>query len=476
MPEESPHTGKKLSWRFPRMFWNANVVELFERAAYYGMFIALVLYLTRKIGFNDVQAGDLAACFSSILYLLPTFLGLMADKIGFRRALILAFALLTAGYTLLGAASFEQVQVVSPKIITVVALALVMIGGAIVKPVISGTVAQCSDEINRVRAFSIFYWIVNIGAFLGKTVAKPLRTGFDMPGIGHLSFGLEYINFYAALMALLALAYVVVFYRNVDTAGTTKTLREVWQGFLKVLSNFRFMALILIVAGFWAIQGQLYATMTKYVLRLMGEGAKPEWLANINPAVVVLLVVAITHLIRKWKAENAIGVGLLIISSSAFVISLGTPLQRVVGNSVSVIGLFHAHPITLMFGIGIGMFGLAECFLSPKFLEYASKQAPRGEEGLYMGYQHLTTFFAWALGFALSGRLLNAFCPDPNTLSPPDHEMWEKALATGSELPAAYAHANYIWYVFTGIGVMALVGLVVFKIVTAGIDQKRVTA
>ena len=40
------------------------------------------------------------------------------------------------------------------------------------------------------------------------------------------------------------------------------------------------MCLILIVAGFWFIQGQLYATMTQYILRLQGDEARPEWLAN----------------------------------------------------------------------------------------------------------------------------------------------------------------------------------------------------
>ena len=63
------------------------------------------------------------------------------------------------------------------------------------------------------------------------------------------------------------------------------------------------------------------------------------------------------------------------------------------------------HPLILMVIIGISLQGLAECFLSPKFLEYASKQAPQGEVGLYLGYQHLTTFFAWLIRFYPDGLL-----------------------------------------------------------------------
>ncbi len=454
----------KLSWRFPRAFWIANTAELFERAAFYGMFIALVLYLTRSIGFTDVEAGYLAACFSSILYLLPTFMGAMADKVGFRRALMLAFALLTVGYALLGAAS-EAGRFLSgafaAKGTAIASLALIMFGGAIIKPVISGTVAKCSDDRHRARAFSIFYQVVNIGAFTGKSAAAPLRV--------HL--GLEYINYYAALMAFLALVFVVLCYKDVDIKGAGKTFGEVWHGLLKVVRNFRFMALILIVTGFWLLQGQLYASMSKYMLRLLGEGARPEWLANINPFVVVILVIPITHLIRNFKAENAIGIGMFIIPVSALCIALSSVLQSAMGSSVSVLGLFSLHPITLMVIIGIALQGVAECFLSPKFLEYASKQAPEGEVGLYMGYLHLQTFFGWLFGFVLSGHLLDRYCPDPQTLTPEVHAQWQAAIETGTAMPEAYAHAHYIWFVYAAIGVAAFLGICVFKFVTARIDS-----
>lgn len=75
--------------RFPRIFWIANGVELLERAAYYGVFIVITLYLSRILGFSDVEAAWLAGSFSAGLYFLPTFSGALADKIGFRGALLL---------------------------------------------------------------------------------------------------------------------------------------------------------------------------------------------------------------------------------------------------------------------------------------------------------------------------------------------------------------------------------------------------
>ena len=458
MTEVNLEQPQKLSWRFPRTFWFANGAELCERAAFYGMFITLQRYLNIAVGFSDVEAGWVAGLFSSVLYLLPTFTGIMADKIGFKQALLIAFTLLTAGYSLLG--SFQL------KATAIAALALIMVGGAIVKPVIAGTVAKCSDALHRARAMSIFYMVVNIGSFSGKGLAAPLNE--------HL--GLKYINFYAAGMAFAALLLVAFFYRNVDTKGVGKTLDEALRGLFKVIRNFRFLSLILIVAGFWIIQGQLYASVPTYIERLLGQGYKPEWLANINPLVVVILVVFITHLIRNFRPENAIGIGLLIIPLTALLIALAPALEAATGPHISVFGLFSVHPLILMMIIGIGLQGLAECFLSPKFLEYASKQAPEGEVGLYLGYQHLTTFFAWLFGFAISGYLLDAFCPDPRKLSPAEHAQWEAALKGTAELPTAYAHANYMWYVFAGIGAAALFGLLVFKYITRALDRRRARA
>ena len=129
--------------------------------------------------------------------------------------------------------------------------------------------AKTSDAEHRARAFSIFYAIVNIGAFTGKTFAYPLR----------IYLGLESINFFSASMTFIALVVVYFFYRNVDIHGEGKTIKAAWHGLVRIVSNVRLLTLILIVTGFWIIQQQMYATMPKYVLRTVGNTASPEWIA-----------------------------------------------------------------------------------------------------------------------------------------------------------------------------------------------------
>ncbi len=444
-------TDSKTTWRFPSVFWIANGAELCERAAYYGTFIAITLYLTRVVGLSDVQAGIIGGMFGGWIYLVPFFTGAIADRMGFRKALILAFALLTAGYSSLGI-----FHTLSPVL---VGLSLVVLGGSFVKPVITGTASKSSSSVNRARAFSIFYMVVNIGSFTGKTIVAPMR----------IQMGVATVPWFSAAASLVALIFVLFFYHPKKIGSTQVTsARETLKGMWMAMGNIRFDCLILITAGFWAIQGQLYAAMPKYVLRMAGETYKPEWYANVNPLVVVLFVVLITHLVRRWKPEASILVAMVLICLSPLTMAashLFTTNFNILGMSV--------HPITLLMVIGIAIQGLAECFLSPKYLEYASKQAPKGMEGTFLGFAHINTFFAWMFGFIFSGFLLKAYCPEPGTLSEAAQRAHTLYLAGEGPLPEAYANAHYLWYAYVGVGIFSLLMLLVYIFVTNRIDARK---
>jgi len=443
-------TDGQTTWRFPRAFWTGNAAELCERAAYYGTFIALRTYLIRAVGLNDVQAGIVAGMFGGWIYLLPFFTGAAADRIGFRKALMLAFGLLAAGYGVLG-----LFHTLGPVLL---GLALIVLGGAFVKPVITGTVTKTSDSVNRARAFSIFYMVVNIGSFTGKTIVAPIR----------IELGVENVPFFSAAAALLALIVVVLTFRPPeDEAARPRTLDETLRGMWMAMSNLRFFALILITAGFWSIQGQLYASMPDYVLRMAGETYKPEWYANVNPLVVVLLVVAITQLVRTWKPQNSILIAMSLVPFSA----LAMASSALFSGNIEVLGL-SVHPITAMMVVGIAILGLCECFLSPKYLEFASKQAPPGKEGIFLGFAHVNTFFAWIFGFIFSGFLLAQYCPEPTTLSPELQLQHAAALAGQGPMPEVYANAHYLWLAYAGVGFTSLLALLLYIWATRRIDAR----
>lgn len=456
----------RIKEHFSRAFWVANSVELLERAAYYGVFIVITIYLSRILSFTDVEAALISGLFSGGLYLLPTFSGALADKMGFKKALLLAFSLLTIGYaglaifpTILESAGlveytkvtvFTGLEHSAHKWFIIPIVILIMIGGSFIKSVITGTVAKETTVANRARGFSIFYTMVNIGAFSGKTIVKPLREAMG-------NEGLITLNYFSAGATLLGLIAVYFFFKSTSHEGEGKSMSEIWDALLKVLTNGRLITLILIITGFWMVQHQLYATMPKYVLRMAGEGASPSWYANVNPLIVFLFVGLITQLMRKKTALFSMTVGMFIMPVSALCMAAGNLLDV---ESIDL-GLFSLHPVAFMMIIGIMFQGFAESFISPRFLEYFSLQAPVGEEGLYLGFSHLHSFISSILGFGLSGYLLSKYCPDPKLFT--DHAAWEQASV----------HAHYIWYYFVVIAGVSAIALIVYGRITKKLDAQK---
>lgn len=447
---------------YSRAFWVSNTVEMFERMAYYAIFIVITLYLSNTLGFNDLEASMISGLFSGGLYLLPIFTGAYADKIGFRRALIIAFTLLTVGYlglamlpTFLQSAGLVEYGEVtrfnglpdsSLRWIIVPIMIIIVVGGSIIKSTISASVAKETTSENRARGYSIFYMLVNIGSFSGKSIIDPLR---------HLIGEQAYItiNYFSAFMTLAALLAVIFLYRSVHTAGEGKSMRDIGAGFVRVFTNWRLVALIIIVTGFWIVQQQLYATMPKYVIRMAGEAARPGWIANVNPLVVVCCVGFITRLMAKRSAITSITIGMFLIPLSATLMAFGNLLGNDIFTGIS--------NITLMMIVGIVFQALAECFISPRYLEYFSLQAPKGEEGLYLGFSHLDSFLSSIFGFGISGVLLTKYCPDPALFE--SRAAWE----------AASANAHYIWYYFAAIGLISAISLLIFALITRHIDRKK---
>lgn len=444
--------------KYTRAFWTANTAELLERMAYYAMFIVITLYLSNILGFSDIEASIISGLFSGGLYLLPMFTGAFADKIGYRKSLIFAFSLLAVGYFMQGilpiilesnglaeygeTTRFTGLLGSWQRYLIIPALLIIMVGGSFIKSVISASVARETTSETRAKGYSIFYMMVNIGAFTGKSVVDPLRSL-----IGEAAY--ININFFSAVLCAIAFVAVLLFYKSANTNGEGKSAHEVFLGLRKVFTNGRLLILILIITGFWIVQQQLYATMPKYVIRLAGETARPGWIANVNPFVVVICVNFITQLFAKRKALTSIIIGMFLIPLSALIMASGNLFTG------DILGL---HPITFMMIAGIVFQALAECFISPRYFEYFSLQAPKGEEGLYLGFSQLHSFLSSILGFGLSGLLLTKYCPDPILFS--STEQWN----------AATAHAHYIWYWFAAIGLVSALALIIYAKVTSRRD------
>src|SRR5574342_687736 len=88
---------------FSSTFWIANVIELFERLAYYGSKAILAVFVAEQVGLGPTKAGFLVgSVFNTLLYFLPILAGTVVDRYGFKRSLLACFGIFSVGYFLIG--------------------------------------------------------------------------------------------------------------------------------------------------------------------------------------------------------------------------------------------------------------------------------------------------------------------------------------------------------------------------------------
>ncbi len=156
---------KKYLKKFPPQFWLVIIFEFFERGSYYGMMSFISVYFTDTLNFPKESVGVIKGVIQPLLYFLPIISGAIADRFGYRRVLMVAFTLLGTGYFLTSQAT-EYGTVFA-------ALVIMGIGAGTFKPIISGSIARLTDKSNSSLGFGIYYWSINLGAFLFPLVLVP---------------------------------------------------------------------------------------------------------------------------------------------------------------------------------------------------------------------------------------------------------------------------------------------------------------
>ena len=122
------------------------------------------------------RASSLTGLFGGLVWFLAAFGGTLADRLGFRRSLSLAYLILSCSYFLLGSIGAPWLAPVRNAVplvaLVTVVLMLPALGIALVKPCVVGTTARASKENVRSIGYSIYYTLVNIGGAAGPYLAS----------------------------------------------------------------------------------------------------------------------------------------------------------------------------------------------------------------------------------------------------------------------------------------------------------------
>ena len=378
--------------RFPRTFWAANTLELFERWAYYGVFNLLALYLTgsRETGaleFTQMEKGLIMGIVNAILYFLPVITGSIADRFGFKKVLITAFAILAAGYYLMGQfTSFAGIFIT---------FFFVAIGAALFKPVIAASIAKTTDETNSSVGFGLFYMIINIGGLIGPLVASELR-----------EISWQYMFLMSSTAIMINLVIVIIFYKEPQREAIAepvgKSMKRVFQNIYIALQDVKFTLFLLIIVAGWTVYWQYFYSLPVYIDQWIETRVITDSIARILPGFAsVISSENGVILAEKLIALDELFIVALQLLVSALLVRFKPINTMIAGFLVNAIG------ITLclltrngwFLVLSIFIFSLGEMAFSPKILEYIGRLAPRDKTALYMG----ANFLPMAVGNFFAG-------------------------------------------------------------------------
>jgi proton-dependent oligopeptide transporter, POT family len=370
---------------FERPFWVANISEIFERLSYYGAFSSLALYLQEKLNFSTQQTGTLAGIFGGAVWFLAIFGGTVADWLGFRRALSLAYLILSGAYFLLGSIGtpwLSPLRNAMPLgLFVAIVLLLPALGISLVKPSVVGTTARASKENVRSIGYSIYYTMVNIGGTVGPVIAD----------WAHAKFGVENVFRIAALSVFAMVFFVLFFFREPRAKGAAPapSFAVTSKNFLTVVSNPRFMLFLLIFTGYWIVFWQQFTSLPGYIHKFIDPNARVERILSIDSAVVICFTLAWNHLIRKIPPLRAVILGTLISALSWLVVAFWSTYWGAV--------------------LSIFILALGEITQAPKYYEYIAKLAPADQQGTYMGFAFLPIGIGSLVGGWFGGKVMHHF-------------------------------------------------------------------
>ena len=456
-------------------------MELFERWAWYGMFIVLPLYLTGStdtgaLGFTQAQKGLLTGTVVMVLYFLPTITGAIADRYGYKRILILSYLILISGYYFMGTfRSYGAMWFV---------FLYVGLGAGLFKPVISATIRKTTTDSTASIGFGIFYMIVNVGAFIGPIFASKLREHNWM-----------YVFIMASVVITVNLLLVLFFFkeppREKDTTPLGRSIATIFKNIYLSLSDLKLLVFLIIVIGFWTMYNQLFYTLPVFIDQWLdtspiynalanisprlAEAAgtpektiAPEMIVNIDAFYIVIFQVLISGLVMRFKPLKTMAAGFLICA---------------VG-----IGLWFVTLNPFYLFLSILLFAVGEMASSPKILEYIGRIAPEDKVALYMGCYFITLAGGNFFAGILSGNVYGAMA-DKVTL------LQKEVAARGLDIPSISSsftqndyfnragemmgmsqaelttylwntyHPSSIWIVFTGIGLITVVTLYLYNFI-----------
>jgi len=486
-------------------FWTLNTIEMWERLAYYNLRVMAPIYIMQAdnpggLHLTAANKGTIYAWWAIFQSLLPVVTGGLADRFGYKRTLGFAVSMMMAGYLLI--AFMRDVPGVSNYWSFFIAILVLATGTAFFKPSLQGSLAHQLTRENSSVGWGIFYWVVNVGAFVGHFLPSLflLKGWFGAPVNSPEAWRNLFLA--SAVFTSFNLLLLLVFKDVPSGASKTEGLgRVLWRTLTNIVEP-RLLSFILIMSCFWLMMFQLWDLQPNFIadwvdsapmarsLHFLPEGLRKvvveetargpmipqQVLLSFNAFFIILGVVGMAWLTRRMRTLEAMLIGMCMATVGVLVAGWTQSAWVLV--------------------LGILCFSLGEMMTGPKKSEYLGLIAPPGKKGLYLGYVNIPVGIGVFLGSWIAGIVYGRFGEKANLalrylaeMTPfGEDKPWNgdmrtleatlgvkrtEAMAklqevTGLDPVAATQklwdtyHPHYVWIPFALIGIVAAVALWLF--------------
>lgn len=364
-----------------RGFVCINLANFLDGLCYFGMVPLLIPFFHQHFALDDVQAGRVVSYYVGLVTLLMFPGGWVCDRLGSRRALILALGLLGMGRTLLVSAAHFGGELGW----AILALTIMATGTGIVQPSVYAAVKEYTQSHQFTSGFAWLYAIMNLGTVVWFLLSPSVRS---------LGGGIDAVYFALAGLTWCNWLLQWIFFRQPPLQHHRRSDKWSWE-----LLQPRFLVFIWLLIPVRNLVAHLTFTLPTYVERVHSQFFdRLEYCFALNS---FLLFVA-TPLFARWTIRQPI-------------------LSLMIGGSlVSVLSLvFFAWPAG---GAGLVLFliffSLGEAVWQSRFYEYVAQMAPPGQVGAAMSLANFPWFVTKTLAGTYSGWMLQTFVANPQAQAP----------------------------------------------------------
>jgi len=340
-----------------------------ERFGYYTMLAVFALFLRENFGLEAGTAGAIYSTFLGLVYFMPLVGGILADKYGFGKMVIIGISIMFAGYMLL---SFPLGGDLIAMIAMMTALLLISLGTGLFKGNLQVMVGNLYDDprfaAKRDSGFSLFYMAINVGSLFAPTTAVGIKQyamdewGFTSNDAYHFAFAVACVALILSILIYYIFRFTFVHVEGGKKKGETVVVED---NLTPAETKQRIVALCLVFAVvifFWMAFHQNGLTLTYFAdefTEISVAGFDTMLFDVWNLALLIVAVYATFSIFQSVSAKGKIISGLIATGILYFLIyrAIGISPDATVDVEAPIFQQFNPFYVVALTPVSMAIFG-----------------------------------------------------------------------------------------------------------------------